>query len=369
MNVNHVSENTKDQQNAIIPQGITEEELEALLEEVHSAQSSGDFEKARKLLEEKIRQRGWKKAKLWWELVALMKSPEDYSQIRNLWFDTPRSCRKRLSILRAVARAACVAGEHEEGRDILRMAIIFAAQKKQKGMLSGKREQFKNLVQWKKIRQEKEESAFDNRAPQALKDLNYTLDSFGVKAFLISGTLLGFTRDGAFISWDKDIDVGVFSEEVPENLETLFRDQENFNVRRIDFNSNRLRVTHKNKIAIDIFPHYMEKGIRWHDGTATRWWNTPFDLKKADFLGVDVWIPENPELYLVENYGDDWKIPDPYFDARIDAPNTEITDQKYFDSLQYFSLLKSITDEKAHMKERYINILKELGEDKWLDRL
>ncbi len=346
------------------------DDMEIVLDQVHQAQSQGDFEVAEQILENKIREGGWKKAKLWWELVALMKTPADYQRIRRLWLDSPKSCRKRLSLLRAVARAACVAGEYEEAKVILRMAILFAAKKrrKQKKFFSGNKQRLQNILPASSDKKKEEYDSFINRAPQALRDLNELLEEFEVKSFLISGTLLGFLRDGGIISWDKDIDVGVFAEEVPHNLEELFRGEENFSVRRIDFNSDRLRITHSNKVAIDIFPHYREGEVLWHDGTATRWWNTPFNLKKTNFLGAEQWIPDNPELYLEENYGP-WEVPDPYFDPRIDAPNVEVTDKEYFDALLYFSLLNSIVKNKQHMEKRYISLLYDLGETEWLQRL
>lgn len=313
---------------------------------------------------------GWKKTKLWWELVSLMKSPSDYEIVRRLWLASPKSCRENLSVLRAVARAACISGEHMEGRTILRKAIIIASNKKRKQksyLFKGKR-YVKSMLKKSEMTKNQNTDSFEMHAKKALHDLNVVLEDFGVKTFLISGTLLGFVRDGAIISWDKDIDVGVFSEECTENIENLFSSLSNFNVRRLDLSSDRVRVTHETGVGIDIFPHYMEGGRRWHDGAATRWWNTPFSLKKMKFLGVDQWVPDNPELYLDENYGD-WRVPEPNFDARLDAPNVEITDQDYFDSLIYFALLKTIVNDKQKMKHRYISLLRQLGETTWLSRI
>ena len=119
---------------------------------------------------------------------------------------------------------------------------------------------------------------------------------------------------------------------------------------------------------IDVFPHYMEDNKRWHDGTATRWWNTPFELKTTDFLGIQQYVPDNPELYLDENYGD-WRTPNPFFDARIDAPNAEVTDPEHFVSLLYFGLEGSIRAGKDVMRRRYIDLLREQGEGDWLNRV
>jgi hypothetical protein len=195
-------------------------------------------------------------------------------------------------------------------------------------------------------------------------------DLLGVRAFLISGTLLGYVRDGAVIAWDKDIDVGVFSDETDlEAMDAAF-EASMFQVRRIDFTSTRLRVQHVDGVAIDIFPHYWDGDARlfWHDGAATRWWNTPFGLTRTAFLGVDSWIPDDPERYLDENYGP-WRTPDPHFDARLDAPNVEVTDEEYLTTLTYFSLLDALSAGNRRKLARYRTLLHRRGEGEWLDRL
>ncbi|MDA3901178.1 MAG: hypothetical protein PF637_11755 [Spirochaetes bacterium] len=51
-----------------------------------------------------------------------------------------------------------------------------------------------------------------------------------------------------------------------------------------------------------MFPHYMEEGRRWHNGTATRWWNTEFSLKTIEFLKTVLYVPEN--LVMIKRYCD-----------------------------------------------------------------
>ena len=87
-----------------------------------------------------------------------------------------------------------------------------------------------------------------------------------------------------------------------------------------------------------------------------------------EFLGRPQLVPDPPEQYLDENYGD-WRTPNPNFDARMDTPNVEITDQAYFDTLLYFSLLDAIGKGNEVKQERYIRLLRDLGEGDWLNRL
>lgn len=328
-----------------------------LLQRVRLARGLGELESGRRLLESALRADGWKSSKIWWELVSLVSSPRDYRHVRALWLSSPDACHRNVSILRAVARAAVVTGYHDDARTLLRKLIVLADKRRVSApsrVDSGKADG--------------DGGDFANRALEALVDLDRAFSDVGLKFFLISGTLLGKIRDDGIIGWDKDIDVGYFVEECSVDLERHFVGNGKFRIGRVDLTSERLRVIHENGMWIDVFPHYMEGGRRWHDGTATRWWNTPFGLDTTDFLGIDQYIPDNPELYLDENYGD-WRKPNPFFDARIDAPNAEVTDPEHFVSLLYFGLEASIRGGKDVMSRRYIDLLRNQGEGEWLDRI
>jgi tetratricopeptide (TPR) repeat protein len=318
-----------------------------------------------------VRAGGWERPHLWADLLHLMARPDDYATLRSLWLSGPASCRSNVAIMRTVARAACVAGEHDEGRALLRAAIVAAARDRR---LVGRppslvARRAAGTVKRAVLARARPRPSFEQDARQALSDLHDELHPLGVRPFLISGTLLGYVRDGDVIPWDKDIDLGVFSEQIASTeLEAAVASWPRFTAKRLDW-TNRLRIDHANGVKIDVFPHYPEGPDRvWHDGTATRWWNTPFGVRTVSFLGLDQAVPDNPERYLDENYGD-WRTPDPYFDARLDAPNREITDRPYFDSLQYFALLAAVLAGDERKQQRYTALLRALGEGAWLERL
>ncbi len=183
------------------------------------------------------------------------------------------------------------------------------------------------------------EGTFDSEATRnALLDFDDLCKNLGQEYFLVSGTFLGVVRDGAFIGHDNDIDVGVFEDGLLDDLLPALQASENFTVVKIDHICQRvvdagvarysfmrdpaiIKVVHRTGVAIDIFNHFYEGELIWHGTSCQRWDNKHFVLKDYEFLKRSFKGAMDFDLYFTENYGANWRIPDPDFDSAVDTPN------------------------------------------------
>ena len=75
-------------------------------------------------------------------------------------------------------------------------------------------------------------------------------------------------------------------------------------------------------------------------GGKAKWYNTLFELKEYEFLGEKYFGAKDSNLYLTENYGEDWRIPKTSFDNVLDTPNAIIINDDLY-ILHLYKLLMS----------------------------
>ncbi len=176
-------------------------------------------------------------------------------------------------------------------------------------------------------------------AVKVLENMISDLELVNVKCWLTDGTLLGFYREKDFIGHDRDMDLGIFIEDYKIDL-TDHLEQKGWKlVRRLGFRDLGLELTmSKDNHKIDLFFFYSENDKYWHaawqglkrDGKRYRrmikYYYDSFSLTEAYFLGIKVAIPHNPEKYIVNKYGPEWKTPVKNWDWALDPSNACPTD-------------------------------------------
>lgn len=196
----------------------------------------------------------------------------------------------------------------------------------------------------------------DKSASIALRAIKQCFDDVDIPIFLISGTLLGCIREGKLLGHDKDIDIGVWDTYTVDELANIIRNSGCFYI-LTKYSKDILVVRHVNGVTIDIFIHYRESDDYWHAGGKSSWHNTPFNLIPYHFLGDKYLIPENYDLYLTENYGNDWFIPKIDFDSALDTPNMRVIDAQKMLIYFYKKLLNGNFDSSKDSIIRMKNVL------------
>ena len=168
-------------------------------------------------------------------------------------------------------------------------------------------------------------------ASQALVALQKVLDRSGHKVFLVSGTLLGYAREGRLLAHDKDIDVGVMHWESQFDLVLALADGHEFALdasTMVGAQTYAIAVLHvPTGITIDIFLYHpvgdkLVTGVQNQFGYLQKFEFTPFGLKEVDFLGIRVHVPEDVDRNLSENFGAGWRTPDPGYLSHLESPST-----------------------------------------------
>ena len=164
---------------------------------------------------------------------------------------------------------------------------------------------------------------------RAVQDICRMLDDAGIPFFFAAGTALGFERVGRPLSDDGDIDVGILEQDFDaERLTALVAEHPMFLIDPHPL-SSKVHMRHRGGSPVDFFRYYTEDGKMWHDGVFVRWWNTPFEVERRRFNGLNIPLPTNPDRYLTENYAN-WRIPNADFDSFTDeAPNCTVHWEHY----------------------------------------
>ena len=180
----------------------------------------------------------------------------------------------------------------------------------------------------------------DKRASRKLKKYGYddltllsrTMKEANIQCFCDFGTLLGITREGAFIPYDNDIDTGILKDESFswEKLETVLA---KIGLKKKYYYSYQGEITEQtylfaDGISVDFFLYEAEKEDKMRTYVYYKNHDMIYDndhirsvkaliypqidgLQEISFHNCNALIPTNAEKRLEDIYGKGWKVPEP----------------------------------------------------------
>ena len=204
------------------------------------------------------------------------------------------------------------------------------------------------------------------RAGQALAELSDVLEKVGNQMFLVSGTLLGYARNGSVLPHDKDIDVGIFGWESQFDIIDAIVKTGRFRIFPRYLNGQRthqLPVYHvETRMTMDMFIFHKEgnkfiTGVNPPWGYLQRFAFSPFILKEVEFLGVKTHVPANFDRHLTENFGN-WRLPTPAYVSHVESPSTMGQGEPLHQLVCRLNLIEAIYKKKPARIPRILAVLK-----------
>jgi hypothetical protein len=158
------------------------------------------------------------------------------------------------------------------------------------------------------------------------------LEAENIKPFPAFGSLLGLVRDGKFMDYDKDADLGIFVNNYDEvhRIVSILCQELKFTSPGMINNSKESHMWNvgifdtQRIVAIDLFFFYhnqnhIETGI-YSTCAVLKWAFEPFELVRGSLAGKEYWLPNNTEKHLTELY-ENWREPVEVWDSLINCPN------------------------------------------------
>lgn len=197
---------------------------------------------------------------------------------------------------------------------------------------------FLGLYNWcmkidNKIESRRQNRAFVKYGLEALHEAVAATEECGGKLFLAFGSLLGAYREKGFIPFDYDLDTGMMSDErsaeqmaaMRRHGFTLLRQyyikdtgricEDKYDYKGVHIDVHYFYRDGKGNLTCDLcLPHESKP---WREANATDGFPTIIrsvpdsTFSKRDFLGIEVYEPDNTEEWLRSLYGEHFMTPNP----------------------------------------------------------
>ncbi len=146
-----------------------------------------------------------------------------------------------------------------------------------------------------------------------LMDCAKVLNEYGVKSWLQFGTLLGAVRDGKLISYDTDVDIGVFRKDtlkIAKAMKKLCRNYHFTLIRNVALDSTITLMRDDEYVDFYVFNECAIWYICLMSPEVCVYKDYQLNkLQTIKFLGMNFSVPLDYEKDLVLWYGEGWKIP------------------------------------------------------------
>jgi phosphorylcholine metabolism protein LicD len=164
------------------------------------------------------------------------------------------------------------------------------------------------------------------------------LASINVTSWIQDGTLLGAVREGKIIDWDFDLDIGAYSWEWSEKATNILLENGYYLKNSFNTLEDRLHLKFlKDDVQFDVFLYYnYDNEHVFHGITQEHFlcngkkyifiYKKDFLIKNINLLGHELPAPFPPEDFLIQKYGDSWRIPNSDWNPFTSPVNSVIID-------------------------------------------
>lgn len=207
-------------------------------------------------------------------------------------------------------------------------------------------------------------------ALKSLLDITTLFNKQGLTSFLTSGTLLGWHRQKSLLKFDKDIDIGLWTDSDIRLANYIIKKNPRYNIESYQhYYSSYLTILDlETSCTIDIL-QFWENGNTIECGWLLQGKQkkesrilsfSKFELSKKIWNSQPINIPNNSDLFLKELYGN-WKIPDPDFFGVM--PNNLLKYTSFVASVAYSNIIINLKQKKFKKVHAIINKLIKYEED------